>query len=64
MNAMWSFETSVNIYQLTRGDIPENFNLQQRHCEKLKAHTCIGYLLSMGTSSVDYVVAHSALERM
>ena len=39
MESVRPFETSVNIYQSKRRNIPDDFNFQQRHCEKLKSPT-------------------------
>jgi hypothetical protein len=57
MRAMWSVETSINIYQCRRGRIPEGVNLKQRCCEKLKDRSSISYLHSAGTLNVHRTVA-------
>jgi len=36
MNAEFSFETWLNIYQLARHYLPEEFNFHQYRCENLK----------------------------
>jgi hypothetical protein len=38
MEAASTSETSVNFYQTTRRNIPENSNLHTRHRENLKSH--------------------------
>lgn len=38
MKTLRSFETSINIYQSTRRNFPEDLNLQQRGLKNLKSH--------------------------
>jgi len=44
------------IYQSRRGRIPEDVNLEQRCCEKLKPRASVSSLHSAGTSNVHLTV--------
>jgi hypothetical protein len=39
MEAVSISKTSVNLYETTRRNVPENSHLHTRHCENLKTHT-------------------------
>jgi hypothetical protein len=38
MEAVSTSETSINVYQTTRRNVPEESRYQTRHCENLKSH--------------------------
>jgi hypothetical protein len=44
MEAASTSETSVNFYQTTRRNIPEDSHLHTRHRENLKSHLFTNYL--------------------
>jgi hypothetical protein len=41
MEAVSTFETSVNFYQTTRRNVPEGCHLHTRRCKNLKSHYAI-----------------------
>jgi hypothetical protein len=46
MEAITSYETSVNIYQTTQCNIPEDSHLHTRHYENLKSHqVCCTFII-------------------
>ena len=49
INALRFFETSLDIYQSTRRNIPEDLNLERHRCENLKSRTQWHYLHTLLT---------------